>query len=92
VVAVLRWKHGKAKSEVRDTIQAELRELGHDGRVKWEGFNASASVGWGAALNVAGEVSEHVIVLERCGGAAGATVLHECRRILEQLFPGGEEP
>jgi hypothetical protein len=52
------------------------------------GFGA---VGWGAVLNVAGEVTDHADVLERCGGAAGATVLRECREMLERLFPGGEE-
>jgi hypothetical protein len=91
-MAILTWRHGMTKAQVRDAIRAELRELGHEARVTWEDFKASASVGWGAVLNVAGEVTDHTIVLERCGGAAGATVLRECRRILERLFPGGEEP
>jgi hypothetical protein len=58
--------------------------------VTWEGFSASASVGWGAILNVAGEVTDHDIVLDRCGGAAGPVVLRECRPVLSRLFPGGE--
>jgi hypothetical protein len=91
-VAVLIWRHGKSKTEVRDTIQVELRALGHDGRVTWDGCRAFASVGWGSVLSVAGEVTGHAVVLERCAGAAGAAVLHECRKILERLFPAGEEP
>jgi hypothetical protein len=56
-----------------------------------EGFKASVSVGWGSVLSVTGEVTDHAVLLERCGGAAGTAVLHECRKILERLFPGGEE-
>jgi hypothetical protein len=88
---VLAWKHGTTKLEARKAIKAELRKLGHDGRVTWEEFTATARVGpWGTILDAGGEITEEEVRLEKCGGAIGGVVLHACRSMLAERFPGGE--
>jgi len=81
----------KSRAEAREIIREELHRLGYDGRVTWKGDSASASVGWGTVLNASGEGTDEAIVLEKCGGAIGGTVLGRCRELLERLFPGGAE-
>ena len=90
-MALLKWKHDKTKTVVREAVQSELRKLGHDSKVKWADYRFTASVGFGQILSVVGEISEKAIVLEKCDGLAGGTVLQEFRSIMEQLFPGGED-
>jgi hypothetical protein len=47
---------------------------------------AAASV-----VHAKGEVTPEAVVLEKCGGLVGGTVLQRCRELLERLFPGGEQ-
>jgi len=88
-MAVLVWKHGTTAAAARETIQAELVSLGHDGKVTWKGDEASASVGWGTVLSAAGRVTDEAVVLDKCGGAVGGIVLGKCREMLARLFPAG---
>jgi hypothetical protein len=44
--AVLTWEHHTTQDAARAIIQAELRRLGHDAKVKWEGYKVTLSVGW----------------------------------------------
>ena len=91
-MAVLVWKHGTSKAEARSAIQSELRQLGYEGRVAWDGDRATARVGpFGTILNVSGTITDDLIVLEKCGGLAGGTVLKRSRELLERLYPGGEQ-
>jgi hypothetical protein len=65
---VLVWKHGTTKQEARTFIKAEPRKLGHDGRVTWEEFTATACVGpLGIILDAAGQIPEEDLRLERWG-------------------------
>jgi len=90
-VAALVWKHGTSKAEARAAILAELKRLGHDGKVSWADFAATARVGpWGTILDARGEITDEVILVEKCGGLVGAAVLRECKVMLGRLFPGGD--
>lgn len=85
------WKHGKTREEAKAIIQAELKQLGYDGKVTWDADSASASVGWGTILNASGRITDDTIILEKCGGAVGGIVLSKCREMLVRVFPGGEQ-
>lgn len=88
---VLRWNHGKQQEEARRELQAELGRSKHAGSVTWKDNQASGSVGpWGKLLTFSGEVTDEIVVIDRCDGMFSSAVLKECRRVLEQLFPGGE--
>jgi hypothetical protein len=50
-MAVLVWSHGKTRDEAREIIRAELASLGYDSSVEWDGYNATASIGWGTLLD-----------------------------------------
>jgi hypothetical protein len=90
-MAELVWKHGTTAAAAREAIQAELCKLGYDGKVTWKGDEATASVGWGTVLNVSGKITSEAIILDKCGGAVGGTVLGKCREMLLRLFPNGGE-
>jgi hypothetical protein len=90
-MAVLVWKHGTTADAAGEAIRAELDRLGHGGKVKWTGDEASASVGWGLVLSAAGRVTDEAVVLDTCGGAVGGLVLAKCRELLARLFPDGEQ-
>jgi len=89
-MAVLLWKHRKTRAAARDAVQTELRNLGHDGKVKWKDDSANVSVGFGTVLSAAGEITDESVVLHKCGGAFGGLVLEKCEVILERLFPNGK--
>lgn len=86
----LRWRHGRTADQARDLMQGKLRAAGYDDKVKWNGCDFSASVGFGSILNLKGRVSDQEVVLDTCSGAIGGTVQDQVRQILEKLFPGGE--
>ena len=88
-MAVLVWKHGTTVADARDAITRELVKVGHDGKVKWSGNEATASVGWGVVLSASGKITDEAVVLEKCGGAVGGLVLNRCREMLARLFPTG---
>ena len=90
-MAVLVWKHGTTADAAREAIRAELDRLGHGRKVKWTGDEAWASVGWGIELSAEGQVTDEVLVPEKCGGAVGGLVLAKCKELLARLFPGGEQ-
>jgi hypothetical protein len=81
----LRWV--KRAGEARRALQEELVRRSYAGRVRWDGYRASVSVGFGAVLSARGEVTDREVVIEHCGGALGARVLRQCQAVLEQLFP-----
>jgi len=89
-MAVLRWKHGKTASEARSILERKLEELGYSENVKWNMNVFSAKVGFGAALNIKGIITDAEAVLENCGGAGGGKALKTIREILAEQFPGGE--
>jgi hypothetical protein len=92
-MAVLVWKHGKSKADALAAIQGALKDSGYDGSVKWDGTKAEARYGpFASVVHAKGEVTDDAIVLEKCGGLVGGVVLSRCRAMLEQLFPGGEQP
>jgi hypothetical protein len=91
-MAVLVWKHGQSAAEALAAIQAALKEAGYDGAVSWDGARAEARYGpFASILHAKGEVTEDAVVLEKCGGLAGGTVLKRCQELLQRLFPGGEQ-
>jgi len=89
-MGALVWKHGTSRDEARRLVQEELKQLGHDGRVRWHGDAATVTVGWGAVLSASGRVTDEAVVLDKCGGAIGGLVLERCRELLRRLFPAGE--
>jgi hypothetical protein len=90
-MAVLTWKHGTTADAAREAIQAEIRRLGYEGYVTWKGNDVTASAGLGTLVSVSGRVTDEAVVLEKCGGALGGTVLSRCRELLERALPGGEQ-
>ena len=90
-MAVLVWKHGKSKAEALAAIQGALEDTRYASSVTWDGARAEARYGpFASVIHATGEVTEEVIILEKCGGLVGGLVLSRCREMLEQLFPGGE--
>jgi hypothetical protein len=85
--AVLTWEHHTTQDAACAIIQAELRRLGHDAKVKWEGYKGTSSVGWGTVFYANGEVTDTAIIIEKIGGALASTVMKECRAMLDRLFP-----
>jgi hypothetical protein len=91
-MAVLTWKHGKSKEDAVAAIKAALDTSGYGSSVTWDGAKAEARYGpFASVVHATGEVTDDAVVLEKCGGVAGATVLRRCRELLERLFPGGEQ-
>jgi hypothetical protein len=86
-IAVLTWEHHTTQDAACAIIQAELRRLGHDAKVKWEGYKGTSSVGWGTVFYANGEVTDTAIIIDKIGGALASTVLKECRAMLDRLFP-----
>jgi hypothetical protein len=92
-MAVLTWKHGRSRDEAVAEIKAALKESGHEGSVTWDGARAEARYGpFASIVHVVGEVTDHAVVLDKCGGVAGHRVLEKGREMLEKLFPGGDQP
>jgi hypothetical protein len=90
-MAALVWKHGKSKAEALAAIQGALEDTRYASSVTWDGARAEARYGpFASVIHATGEVTEEVIILEKCGGLVGGLVLSRCREMLEQLFPGGE--
>ena len=90
-MAVLTWKHGMTRNEVRKLIQERIEAAGVSEKVKWNANTFTASVAWGAVLNLVGEINEDTIVLQKSSGAIGSVVLAKSREAFEKLFPDGEE-
>jgi hypothetical protein len=86
-MAALVWKHGTTRSAARQAVVSELRRLGYDSKVTWNGDAATASVGWGTVLSASGVVTDDAVILDRCSGAIGGVVLDKCREIMQRLFP-----
>ena len=92
-MASLVWKHGKSKSEAVTDIRAALAELGYDKHVTWSEANAEARYGpFASLIHVKGRVTEDLVILDKCGGAFGAMAMDRCRKVLERVFPRGEQP
>lgn len=90
---LLTWKHGTTRAEAKDAIVEELRKLGFEKNASWKDNEFTASVGWGqVVLGMSGNVTDDEIILNKCSGALGSTVLSKCREMLERAFPGGEQP
>ena len=90
-MSVLVWHHGTTKSAAVEAIRSAVKEAGHAKHVAWKDGRAEARFGpFATVVHVVGEVTGESVVLEKCGGLAGAAVLARCRALLEQLFPGGE--
>ena len=91
-MAVLVWKHGKTNAKAIAAIKAALKESGYAGSVTWSGSSVEARYGpFASVVHVMGEVTDDAVVLDKCGGLAGRTVLSRCRELLARLFPSGEE-
>jgi hypothetical protein len=90
MAALLRWRHGVSSAEARRIMEEQLSEAGYADQVQWDGDEFSASVGFGTVLKVKGQVTDEEIVLEKCSGALGSTVLAKIREIVGRVFPGGE--
>ena len=89
-MAELVWKHGLSATEAKDAVVKRIAEMGVDGFAQWEGAKVTARLAFGGVLDLAAEVRDDVVVLERCSGALGSRVAVKCRDILESEFPGGE--
>jgi hypothetical protein len=89
-MAMFTWRHGRSKEDAVAAIKAALREAGHEGSVTWSGTSAEARYGpFASVVHLRGEVTEEAVVIEKCGGLVGGTVLERLRELLARLFPGG---
>ena len=86
----LTWRHGLPATDAKAMVIRELEALGHEGKANWNGNNVTASVGWGAVLDLAASVQDEIITIDRCSGLASSMVLAKCRELLAKAFPGGE--
>jgi hypothetical protein len=86
-MSVLVRRHGTTATNARDVIQAEIRQMGYDSYVIWQGNEATASAGMGLLLNLRGHITEESVIIDKCGGGIGNLVLGKCREMLERLFP-----
>jgi hypothetical protein len=86
-MAVLVRKHGTTATNARDAIQAEIRQMGYESYVTWQGNEATASAGMGLLLKVRGHITEESVIIDKCRGGIGDLVLGKCREMLERLFP-----
>jgi hypothetical protein len=84
----LKWKHKQNKREVQKVIMAQLRRLGYDEKVNWNGYRGSVSIPF--ILSTSFEITDTTIVFEKFSGVAGATAQRQCRTMLKQLFPDGD--
>ncbi|MBL8823905.1 MAG: hypothetical protein JNJ77_15065 [Planctomycetia bacterium] len=89
-MAELRWKTGKPAVEAKVMIQNQLEKTGYGDQVSWSENYFTASVGMGFMLDIAGEVKDEEVVLEKCGGVSGGMALGKLKKMFEYLFPGGE--
>ena len=88
-MGVLVWKHGKSKDFAIAAVKAAIKESGFDDSVTWADGKAETQYGpFGSIVHVKGEVTEDLIVIEKCSGLVGGKVLNSCREMLERLFPG----
>ena len=51
----------RTAAAAREAIRAELAKLGYDGKVTWNGDEATASVGWGTVLSARGKVTDEAV-------------------------------
>jgi hypothetical protein len=87
-MAVLTWKHGRTKEDA----VAALKASGYDGSVTWSGEKAEARYGpFASVVHARGEVTDKVVIIEKCGGLVGGAVLSRVRELVARLFPGGEQ-
>ena len=85
---MLRCQHGTTADQALRIIEAAITEHGYANHVKWNGHNASVSVGFGAILRIKGVITDMEAIIE-CGGAFGGTALSRCREIVGKIFPNG---
>ena len=88
---ILIWKHGKTLEEVRRLMLERLSDRGISDKVGWKVNRFTSTVGWGAILDLVGEIQSQTVVLEKCSGAIGGVVLGKCREAFREMFPDGEE-
>ncbi len=92
-MAVLVWEHGKSYTEALAAIQATLADSGYAAAVTWDGGKAEVRYGpFASVLHAKGEVTEEVVVLEKCSGLVGGLVLKRCQEMLGRLFPAASRP
>jgi len=90
-MAVLVWKHGKSRNEVRALIQGRLALAGVSDKVIWDGDTFRSSVGWGSILNLVGHITDQTVTLEKSSGAMGGVILEKSREAFRELFPDGQQ-
>lgn len=82
-------RHGTTAEQAFELIKRKLMELGYDKHVRWNGHNASVSVGLGVVLHISGRITNMEVIAE-FGGAFSNTALNKCREIVGNIFPGSE--
>ena len=82
-------QHGTTEEQAFELIMRKLTELGYARYVRWSGYNALVSVGFGQILHIKGRITNTEILVE-FGGVFGGRALTECRRIVGDIFPGSQ--
>jgi hypothetical protein len=84
------WQHNVGRDVARQLLKTRIEHSGVGDKVQWDGYQFSASVGWGVVLDLLGEVDDASVILQKCSGAIGSVVLSQTREAFQELFPGGE--
>jgi hypothetical protein len=72
------------------TIKAKINQHGYSKYVKWKGYDASVSVGFGAVLKMKGTITDTDISINSSGALADQAS-EECKKLLLRLFPDNSQ-
>lgn len=85
----LRCRHGTTTEQAIRIIKSVIKKHGYSNHVKWDGHNASVSIGFGTLLHIKGRVTDMEVIME-CGGVFSNVALNRCREMVGGIFPGGK--